>query len=112
MVIDHSIIDKGVDISEGITDESILVLNTDDKEVLERYKKYNFKDIYYVDGSKIAFENIKRRIPNTSMLGALAGTGLVKIDSVEKAIYSVFGEKVGESNARAAREAYEQIKKA
>lgn len=112
LVIDHSIIDKGVDISEGITDESILVLNTDDKEVLERYKKYNFKDIYYVDGSKIAFENIKRRIPNTSMLGALAGTGLVKIDSVEKAIYSVFGEKVGESNARAAREAYEQIKKA
>ncbi len=112
MVMDPTVIDKGVDIGEGIHENSVLVLNTEDEKVLKRYKDYDFKEIYYVDGTKIAFENIGRRIPNSSMLGALAGAGLLKIDSVEKAIKSVFGEKVGDSNAKAARDSYQQIRKA
>lgn len=111
LVMDHTVLDKGVDISEGIKENSILVLNTEDEKVLSEYKRYNFKEIYYVDGTEIAFENIGRRIPNSSMLGALAGTGLLKIDSVEKAIMTMFGEKAGESNAKAAREAYKAIRK-
>lgn len=46
------------------------------------------------------------------MLGALAGTGVVSIESVEKAIISAFGEKAGEMNAKAAREAYQQTRTA
>jgi 2-oxoacid:acceptor oxidoreductase gamma subunit (pyruvate/2-ketoisovalerate family) len=111
LVADPSIIDKGVDISQGINEESILVLNTEDEKVLERYKKYNFKELYYVDGTKIALENIGRAIPNGSMLGALSATGLVKIESVEEAVKDTFGGKAGEKNARAAREAYEKTKK-
>lgn len=111
LVMDHTVVDKGVNISEGINENSILVLNTEDENVLDEYRKYNFKEIYYINGTKIAFENIGRSIPNSSMLGALAGTGLLKIDSVEKAVMSMFGEKAGESNAKAAREAYERIKK-
>lgn len=111
LVADPTIIEKGVDISQGIHEDSILVLNTEDENVLAIYKKYNFKDIYYVDGTKIALEHIGKAIPNGSMLGALAATGLVKIESIEKAIKETFGEKAGDKNAKAARDAYEKIKK-
>lgn len=111
LVMDSSVVDKGVDISKGIHENSILVLNTEDEDILEEFKKYNFKEIYYVDGTRIAFENIRKGIPNGSMLGALAGTGIVSIESIEKAIKSTFAEKAGDNNAKAAREAYEKVKK-
>ncbi|MCC9296672.1 2-oxoacid:acceptor oxidoreductase family protein [Clostridium sp. WLY-B-L2] len=111
LVADHTIIDKSIDISEGIHENSILVLNTEEENVLNVYKKYNFKEVYYVDATKIAMENIGRAIPNGSMLGALAAIGIVKIESVEKAIRTTFGEKAGDKNAKAARNAYEKIKK-
>lgn len=111
LVMDDAIIDKGVQINEGINENSVLVLNTENENTLEEYKKYNFKEIYYVDATKVAIENIGRAIPNASMLGALAATGIVQIDSIEKAIKDKFGEKAGEKNAKAARESFEQIKK-
>lgn len=111
LVMDHKIIDKNVDIGEGIDEDSILVLNTDDPEILEKYKKYNFKEIYYVNGTQIAIENIGRGIPNSSMLGALAATDIVGIDSVKSAIKDSFKGKAGDMNAKAAEKAYEQCKK-
>jgi len=68
--------------------------------------------MYYVDGTHIALRNIGRGIPNGSMLGALAGTGIVKIDSIESAIMEHFGPKAGKTNGAAAREAYENVKSA
>lgn len=112
LVMDHTVVEKGINISEGINENSILVLNTENENVLDAFKKYNFKEIYYVDGTQIAIENIGLKIPNGSMLGALAVTGVVKIESIEKAILSSFGEKAGVKNAKAAREAYNRIKKA
>jgi len=41
----------------------------------------------------------------------LAKTGVVGIESAEKAVEEVFGKKVGELNAKAARKAYEATKK-
>lgn len=111
LVMDPSIIEKNVDVAEGIKENSVLVLNTDDETVLSKYKEYKFKNIYYVDATAVAVEAIGRGIPNASMLGALAGTGLVKIESIEKAIKVSFGEKAGEKNAKAARIAYERIQK-
>ncbi|WP_422485380.1 2-oxoacid:acceptor oxidoreductase family protein [Gudongella sp. DL1XJH-153] len=110
LVMDSAIINKGVDISSGIHEGSVLVLNTDKEKVLERYKSFNFKKIYYVDATQVALTHIGVGIPNGSMLGALAATGLVGIESIEKAIVKTFGEKAGDKNAKAAREAYERIK--
>ncbi|MHC1719846.1 MAG: 2-oxoacid:acceptor oxidoreductase family protein [Clostridiaceae bacterium] len=111
LVADHTITEKGVDISEGIHKDTILVLNTEDENVLETYKKYNFKKIYYVDATQVALDIIGMPIPNGSMLGELAATGLVKIESIEKAIKDTFGEKAGDKNAKAARSAYEKTRK-
>lgn len=111
LVMDSTIIDKGIDISQGLHNDSILILNTGYENVVNTYKKYNFKELYYVDGTQIALDNIGKGIPNSSMLGALAGAGLVSIESIESAIKKSFGEKVGEKNAKSAREAFERIKK-
>lgn len=110
LVMDHAIIDKNINIADGIHKDSILVLNTENKNVIEHYKSYGFKKIYYVDGRKIALDNIGRDIPNGSMLGALARTGTVSIEAVEKAIKDIFKGKAGDSNAKAAREAYQRTK--
>lgn len=111
LVLDSAVIDKGINISEGINDESILVLNSNNKEVIDTYLKFGFKETYVVDATQIALENIGRGIPNSAMLGALAAAGTVGIEAVEKAIKDTFGEKAGESNAKAARETYNQTRK-
>ena len=111
LVMDETIIDKGVDIAEGIKPESILILNTGNGEALRRYQGYGFKEIYHADATGVALEVIGIGIPNASMLGMLAKTGLVSIDSVEKAIKDTFGEKAGDKNAGAAREAYNRTQK-
>ena len=111
VVFDPTIIDKNANIAAGIKPESILVLNTGDEETAKRYKSLGFGTVYYADGTHYAIECIKRAIPNSSMLGAVAASGIVKMESVEKAIIETFGEKRGESNAEAARKTCEATRK-
>jgi 2-oxoacid:acceptor oxidoreductase gamma subunit (pyruvate/2-ketoisovalerate family) len=112
MVTDDTLIDSSVQIDEGCTEDTILVLNANCRTTAERYKeKYGFKNVYYADGTGAAMNNIGLTIPNSAMLGAMAKTGIVSIEAVENAIKESFGKK-GESNANAAREAYEHTEKA
>lgn len=108
IVFDPSVVNSGVKIEQGILENSILVINTDDRNMLVRFKReYAFYRIYWVNATKIAMEMIGRNIPNSAMLGALAGTGIVKIDSIKKAIKGFLNEKIGEKNAKAAQKAFE-----
>jgi Pyruvate/2-oxoacid:ferredoxin oxidoreductase gamma subunit len=108
--MDDALLDKGIDVSLGKKENSVLVLNSGDPEKIGMYKKLGFSKMYYVDGTQIAIKHIKRGIPNGSMLGALACTGIVKIESIESAIMDSFGPKAGQLNGAAAREAYDSIK--
>ena len=65
-----------------------------------------------VDATSIALEKLKAPIVNTSILGAMAkAQDLVSLDSIVKAIYDKFGEKLGARaanlNSEAARAAYQ-----
>ncbi len=111
LVIDPRVISRNIDVSEGIHKETILILNAEDPKTLDTYKKYGFKSIYYADGTRIALERTGKGIPNTSMLGVLAATGVVTIQSIKNAIMDRFKGKAGEINAEAATEAYRQSKK-
>lgn len=111
VVFDDSIIDKNVDTYAGCSDSTVLVLNTTQEEVVERYRQLGFKKIYWCDGTGAAQRTIGLAIPNSAMLGALARTGLISLDAVAVAINDFFG-KVGEKNANAARDAYEHTHKA
>lgn len=111
VVMDETIIQKHVDISKGITDETVLVLNASSQEVVKEYQEaYSFKTIYYVNATQVALDNIGKGIPNGSVLGALSKTGVVSVESVEKALIEFFGEKAGAKNAKAARDSYNQTK--
>jgi len=112
LAMDDTLIDKGIDVSQGKKTNSILVLNSGDPEKIESYKKLGFAKMYHVDGTQIALKHIGRGIPNGSMLGALVCTGIVKIESVESAIMDNFGSKAGKLNVEAAKEACENVKQA
>ena len=112
LVLDASMMDKNVDVSAGKHEGTMLVINTADPEVAKLYAgRYHFRDVWYVDGTQVALDTIGRGIPNGSMLGALAHTGVVSIASLEEALKEFFGKKAGEINASAARKAYEQTVK-
>ena len=108
-VFDPELIDNpSVDIGEGCTEETILVLNSGDLEMVRRFKeKYHFKTIYHCDATQVAMETIHRNIPNSAMLGVLAHTGIVSLDSVVKAVADSFG-KHGSQNVEAVKVAYDR----
>lgn len=111
LVLDSIMEDKGVNVGAGKHADTILVLNTGDEAVARAYaERYDFKDVWYVDGTRVAMDAIGRGIPNGSMLGALAKTGISSIESIEKALKDFFG-KAGDMNAKAAKDAYEQTRK-
>ncbi len=112
VVFDEHLIDMGVDVGEGCTKDTILVINSANDEMIERYRStYGFEKIYACDATRAAVENIGLNIPNSAMLGALAKSGIVKIDAVVNAVTDSFG-KVGEKNGNAARYAYDHTREA
>lgn len=112
LVLDETIKEKNIDVSQGKHEDTVLVLNASSKSIAKNYKEtYGFKEVYYVDATHCALNNIGIGIPNGAMLGALAKTNLVKLDSIEVALDEFFGEKAGVKNAKAAREAYERTEK-
>lgn len=112
ILFDPSFIDRDINIEKGIHKNSILVANAGQENVLDRLEReFKFNEIFYVDATQIAIEQIGINIPNGAMLGAIAKTGIVKIDSIKKAIKEFFENKIGEKNARAANEAFKKTKK-
>ncbi|MGE1064824.1 pyruvate ferredoxin oxidoreductase gamma subunit [Megasphaera paucivorans] len=112
VVFDHTIDQKNIDVGKGINDQTILIINTSSSETAKRYKEnYGFGDVYYTDATRISMDVIGITIPNATMLGALARTGIMSIESVNKAIIEFFGKKAGEINAKAADISFSQTKK-
>jgi 2-oxoacid:acceptor oxidoreductase gamma subunit (pyruvate/2-ketoisovalerate family)/2-oxoacid:acceptor oxidoreductase delta subunit (pyruvate/2-ketoisovalerate family) len=110
VVLDESLI-EGVNVVEGLKKGGMVIVNS--------AKKPSEIDVGVdvrlatVDATSVALEVLKQPATNSAILGALAKTtGLVKIESIEKGIMQIFGDrlgpKVGELNARAARAAYDR----
>jgi 2-oxoacid:acceptor oxidoreductase gamma subunit (pyruvate/2-ketoisovalerate family) len=101
---------KVVDVTEGLKDDGIVVLNTkkEPKEIgLERWH------VATVDATGIALELnlLVAGLPvvNTSILGAFArATGEVNLESVLKAVRETWTGSASEKNSRATELAYER----
>ena len=91
VVFDENLIDMGVDVGEGCTENTILVINSGNEEMIRRYKDtYGFKKVFACNATEAALKNIGLNIPNSAI----------------SAVTESFG-KVGEKNGKAARYAYE-----
>lgn len=89
----------------GLKEDGIVIINTT-KNLKELGIHSEIKNVYTVDASKIALENIKLNIPNTAILGAFAkATNLVDWPELQEHIKTNFGE----ANRLAAIAAYDQV---
>ena len=114
IIIDDTMLGQPT-LTEGTDDNTIFIVNTV-KDIESVRKKLNVKGkICTINATNIALEEIKRGIPNTVMLGAIAKvTGVITLESVEQRIRKTFGKKfseeIVEANIRALRRGYEEVK--
>lgn len=110
VVLDDSLV-RIMDVTHGIKDDGLLVVNTkmSEQEVRE-HTKFKGK-MAIVDALTIAMEVLKVPITNTTMIGALLKTKeLVNVSSVEEQIGKRFNPKLAERNVSALKRAFEETK--
>lgn len=105
VVLDPTLLDV-VDVTEGLKDDGMIIINTNKKVNLST--KATVKT---VDATAIALGIIGKPFVNTPMIGALVGaTQIVKLDSLAEAIKERFPEEIAKKNIEAVKKTYEKIK--
>jgi 2-oxoacid:acceptor oxidoreductase gamma subunit (pyruvate/2-ketoisovalerate family) len=100
-----------MDITNGLQDRGVIVYNTTKTpgEAKAIFKK-DLRKMGVIDATGIAVEIIKRPIPNTTILGAFAKTtGLLKMESIFKAIEKRFPPNLAEPNKVTAQAGYDRV---
>lgn len=111
LVIDPTLV--GLDIVKGLKDK--LIVNTNKgKQFISQITRFK-GDIYVVDATKIAIQEIGKNVPNTAMIGALIKvTNVIKLGSFIKVMREHFIKKIGkekvEANIRAIKLAYAEVR--
>jgi len=105
IVLDSTLLDV-VDVTKGLKDNGMVIINTNKKVNLETNSQ-----VKAVDATAIALEVIGKPFVNTPMIGALVGaTNIVKLDSVAEVIKERFPEEIAQKNIEAVKKTYEKIK--
>jgi pyruvate ferredoxin oxidoreductase gamma subunit len=103
------LIAKQQSVVDNLTPGGLVLLNTSDEP--EDVKLGGDFKVATVDATTIALETLGRPITNTAILGAFAKiTGLISVESIEKAIMKNFPGRLGEMNVAAVRASYERVK--
>ena len=106
VVLDSTLLDV-VDVTQGLKDSGMVIINTNKDVNLKTKAK-----VKTVDATGIALKVIGKPFVNTPMIGALVGaTGLVSIDSVLNVIKERFSGEIAQKNIEAVKQTYERIKK-
>jgi pyruvate ferredoxin oxidoreductase gamma subunit len=114
IVLDETLL-ATVDVAEGLTDDGVLIINTCSvPRAIKQELGGNVSRVACVDASGISRETLKRDIPNTPMIGALAKvTGLLGLDDVTSHVRKTFGKKfnqeIVDANVAAVTRAYEEV---
>jgi len=97
VVVLDPLLGKTVDVTNGLKEGGLVLVNHP-KTYMETGLAGDFK-VATVDATKIALETLGRPITNTAILGAFAkATGLVELESLEKAIEAEFPDRIVGSN--------------
>lgn len=115
VVIDPTLV-GAIDVTEGLGDDGILLVNTDTSPDKIR-KDTGFKKgkVCTVDATKIALDTLGLPMPNMPMLGALLKVNsLVTIDQLSERVKAKFLKKIGEdktnANIEGIKRAYNEAK--
>lgn len=109
IIQDPSLIDS-VDVFEGAKKDAVVLINSE--KSASDFKTPQGIKIKTIPATKLALEIIGKPIINTILLGAFAGlTGLIKLESVERAIKERFDdEEIVKKNIAAAKRGFELVK--
>lgn len=115
VVLDSSLLDV-VDVTEGLPEEGVILVNTDEDPGKIR-KKLNLSNgkVYTVNATSISLDILGRNLPNMPMVGALIkALPLLSLDTLLEGVKKKFGKKfsskIVEGNISAIRKAYEEVK--
>ncbi len=116
VVLDETLLSI-VDVTEGLRDGGVIIVNTcKTPDALRAELGLEGRDVRVasVDASGISLETLKRDIPNTPMVGALAKvTGLFTLDEIIGHLTKTFGKKfsqdVIDANIASVKRAYEEV---
>ncbi|MCD6231433.1 2-oxoacid:acceptor oxidoreductase family protein [Candidatus Aerophobetes bacterium] len=115
VVLDSTLLDM-VDVTEGLPEEGIILVNTSRTSPQVREKlNFNRGKVYTVDATSISLSALERNLPNIPMLGALIkATNLLKIEtaviSIKEKMGKKFASRIIEGNVEALKRAYEEVK--
>jgi pyruvate ferredoxin oxidoreductase gamma subunit len=103
-----------VDVARGLGDGVLIVNTCSPPETLRKALDVGNATVACVDASGISTDTLKRDMPNTPMIGALAKvTGLFTVDQVKEHLTKTFGKKFGQdvidANLAAVTRAYEEV---
>lgn len=114
LVLDPTLLDS-VDVTEGLDAKGIIIVNTTQSPSIIR-KKLNLKGgkLYTIAATEIAMKELRRNIPNTPMIAALAKVAeIVSLNSVKKSFEENYSKKfrkeVMDANLRAMDAAYNSV---
>jgi len=115
LVLDPTVLGQ-VDVTEGLKEDGILVVNTSQSPEEIRAKLGFYKGrVFTVDASRIAIDELGRDITNTPMIGAFAkATGLFDLEDLVTQTRQRLGKKlqsqIVEANVRAIQRAAAEVK--
>lgn len=114
VVIDPTIMDM-VDVAEGLGDNGVLIVNTEEKpEKIREKTKFKKGKVFTVNATQISLDILDKPMPNTPMLGALIkATGIISVKDLKENLRKKFLKKIGEKavkgNIEAIERAYEEV---
>ncbi len=102
-----------VPVTKGLGEKGILIVNTPkEPKTLKEELKMSQGSVWTVSATDIAMRILGRAITNTAMLGVVAhATGMVKMESIEKAVQERFPGPLAEKNMGVIKEAYKEAKR-
>jgi pyruvate ferredoxin oxidoreductase gamma subunit len=104
-----------VDVTRGLADDGVIIVNTcSSPDSVRDALRVSGGTVACVDASGISNDTLKRDMPNTPMLGALAKlTGIFTLDQINEHLTKTFGKKftqaVIDANVAAVTRAFEEV---
>ncbi|MBL8489245.1 MAG: 2-oxoacid:acceptor oxidoreductase family protein [Rhodocyclaceae bacterium] len=105
-----------VDVFAGLKKDGYILINTnksfDELGLGDFLRDWHHERLCTVSATDLSLKHVGRPVPNVPLLGGFAAvSGIIRLESVAKAIRDKFSGKVADGNVGAATEAYEIVRR-